>query len=63
MNLHHIDICILNNKNITNAVLNNLDYIKIETLTKKLELVKELDDGIEIDFDGISTKLLVTLNK
>jgi hypothetical protein len=26
-------------------------------------LVKELDDGIEIDFDGISTKLLVTLNK
>ena len=59
----HIDICILNNKNITNAVLNNLDYIKIETLTKKLELVKELDDGIEIDFDGISTKLLVTLNK
>ena len=59
----HIDICILDNKNITNAVLNNLDYIKIETLTKKLELVKELDDGIEIDFDGISTKLLVTLNK
>ena len=59
----HIDICILNNKNITNAVLNNLDYIKIETLTKKLELVNKLDDGIEIDFDGISTKLLVTLNK
>jgi isoleucyl-tRNA synthetase len=59
----YIDICILDNKNITNAVLNNLDYIKIETLTKKLELVKELDDGIEIDFDGISTKLLVTLNK
>jgi isoleucyl-tRNA synthetase len=59
----HIDISILDNKNITNAVLNNLDYIKIETLTEKLELVKELDDGIEIDFDGISTKLLVTLNK
>ena len=59
----HIDICILDNKNITNAVLNNLDYIKIETLTKKLELVNKLDDGIEIDFDGISTKLLVTLNK
>ena len=59
----HIDICILDNKNITNAVLNNLDYIKIENLTKKLELVNKLDDGIEIDFDGISTKLLVTLNK
>ena len=59
----HIDICILDNKNITSAVLNNLDYIKIETLTKKLELVNKLDDGIEIDFDGISTKLLVTLNK
>jgi len=59
----HIDICILDNKNITNAVLNNLDYIKIETLTKKLKLVNKLDDGIEIDFDGISTKLLVTLNK
>ena len=59
----HVDICILDNKNITNAVLNNLDYIKIETLTKKLELVNKLDDGIEIDFDGISTKLLVTLNK
>ena len=59
----HIDISILDNKNITNAVLNNLDYIKIETLTKKLKLVNKLDDGIEIDFDGISTKLLVTLNK
>lgn len=59
----HIDIYILDNKNITNAVLNNLDYIKVETLTKKLELVNKLDDGIEIDFDGISTKLLVTLNK
>ena len=59
----HIDICILDNKNITNAVLNNLDYIKIETLTKKLKLVNKLDNGIEIDFDGISTKLLVTLNK
>tara|TARA_B100001059_G_scaffold30329_1_gene24556 strand:- start:400 stop:3807 length:3408 start_codon:yes stop_codon:yes gene_type:complete len=59
----YIDICILDNEKIKPAVLNNLEYIKIETLTKKLELVNKLDKGFEINFDDISTKLFVTLHK
>jgi isoleucyl-tRNA synthetase len=45
------------------AVQNNLDYIKAETLTKDLQLVKELESGIEISFDDIFTKLFILQHK
>ena len=35
----------------------NLDYIKIETLTDNLQLVPQLDKGIEISFDAVNSKL------
>ena len=38
---------------------NNLEYIKLETLTKTLHEVNQLDKGIAIDFDDISTKLFI----
>ena len=41
------------------AIQNNLDYIKLETLTKTLYEVNQLDKGIEINFDDISTKLFI----
>jgi isoleucyl-tRNA synthetase len=42
------------------AIKNNEDYIKSETLTKELLFVKELENGIEIEFDEIKTKLLIS---
>ena len=58
-----IDISILHNKKIKNAILNNLEYIKIETLAKKLTIMNKLEKGFEINFDDISTKIFLTLHK
>ena len=41
------------------AIQNNLDYIKLETLTDTLQEVNQLDERIEINFDDISTKLFI----
>lgn len=44
---------------IINAVNKNLDYIKTETLTDKLEILDTLNNGIEIAFDDVNTKLFI----
>jgi isoleucyl-tRNA synthetase len=44
---------------IENAIETNLEYIKTETLTNKLEIVENLDSGIEIAFDDVNTKLFI----
>lgn len=44
---------------IINAINKNLDYIKTETLTDKLEILEQLNDGIEIAFDDVNTKLFI----
>ena len=44
---------------IENAIKQNKEYIKLETLTDKLHLVSRLDKGIEVSFDAINTKLYV----
>jgi isoleucyl-tRNA synthetase len=54
-----IDVFILNNEFMDKAVQNNLDYIKAETLTHTLHTVNELENGIEVNFDAITTKLLI----
>lgn len=45
---------------ITQAVKTNLEYIKTETLTNSLEIIDSLDNGIDIAFDSINTKLFIT---
>jgi len=42
------------------AIKNNDDYIKSETLTETLDFVDELQNGIEIEFDDIKTKILIS---
>ena len=42
---------------IENAIKQNLEYIKLETLTESLHLVAQLDKGIDVSFDAINTKL------
>ncbi|MBL7471919.1 isoleucine--tRNA ligase [Robertkochia sediminum] len=44
---------------IESAVESNLDYIKNETLTANLSLEDNLDNGTEIAFDEVNTKLLI----
>ena len=42
------------------AIKNNEDHIKSETLTEELNFVDELQNGIEIEFDDIKTKILIS---
>jgi isoleucyl-tRNA synthetase len=44
---------------IINAINKNLEYIKTETLTDKLEIIENLKDGIEIAFDDVNTRLFI----
>ena len=54
-----IEVVLLHHENMHKAIQNNLEYIKLETLTKTLHEVNQLDKGIAIDFDDISTKLFI----
>ncbi|WP_460220623.1 isoleucine--tRNA ligase [Psychroserpens sp. MEBiC05023] len=44
---------------IINAINTNLEYIKTETLTDELEILDDLNTGIEIAFDDVNTKLFI----
>ncbi|SDR80755.1 Isoleucyl-tRNA synthetase [Formosa sp. Hel1_31_208] len=44
---------------IINAINTNLEYIKTETLTDELEILEELNSGIDIAFDDVNTKLFI----
>mgnify|MGYP000971674233 CR=1 FL=1 len=46
-------------KHIINAINNNLEYLKTETLTDKLEILDDLKSGMEITFDDVNTKLII----
>jgi isoleucyl-tRNA synthetase len=54
-----IDIKILKDGFIENAVRSNLNYIKTETLTAELDFEEKLDKGTEITFDEVNTKLFI----
>ena len=55
-----IAVQLLKDDQITQAVKTNLEYIKAETLTDSLEIVEQVDNGIDIAFDTINTKLFIT---
>ena len=42
------------------AIKNNEEYIMSETLTKELLFVEEVPNGIEIEFDDIKTRILIS---
>lgn len=54
-----IDIKILKDETVENAVKSNLQYIKSETLTADLQFAEKLEDGTEIAFDEINTRLRI----
>ncbi|WP_396189179.1 isoleucine--tRNA ligase [Flavobacterium sp.] len=54
-----VKVKIQNEINISAAIEANEIYIKSETLTEHIEIVENLEDGIEIEFDGITTKIKI----
>ena len=54
-----IDVILQKDEQIVLAVNNNLDYIKTETLTENIEIIEQVNNGIEIDFDNVNTKLFI----
>ncbi|WP_127845242.1 isoleucine--tRNA ligase [Psychroflexus aestuariivivens] len=58
-----IDVYLKYDKQIETAVNQNLDYIKTETLTDKLNINSEIQNGLPIEFDDVSTVLEIKKNK
>ncbi|HET8887059.1 MAG TPA: isoleucine--tRNA ligase, partial [Salinimicrobium sp.] len=54
-----IDVLIQKDGIVENAVIENKDYIKNETLTAILDVAEDVKDGIEITFDEVVTKLFI----
>ncbi len=54
-----IAVQVKNDEQINNAINTNLDYIKTETLTDELEILDELNNGIDVAFDDVNTKLFI----
>lgn len=57
-----IDVKLQKDDNMITAVDANMAYIKTETLTDELEFIDQLDQGIEIAFDDVNTKLFILKN-
>jgi isoleucyl-tRNA synthetase len=57
-----IKVILQKNDTLETAVKANEDYIKSETLTEVLVFEDNITDGTEIDFDGITTKIIITKN-
>ena len=55
-----IDVKLQKDEQVKQAVDSNIDYIKTETLTEELEIIEQIDNGIEIAFDNVNTKLSIT---
>lgn len=54
-----IDVKLQKDTQIAAAVASNETYIKSETLTEDLKIMDTLDNGIEIAFDDVNTKLFI----
>ena len=55
-----IKVQLIKEATLEKAVIANENYIKSETLTSSLEFVSELENGTEIEFDQIKTKILIS---
>ncbi len=54
-----IDVMLQKDENIVNAINNNIEYIKAETLTEELKIIDLVNNGIEIAFGDVNTKLFI----
>jgi len=54
-----IKLTVLNFDNLQQSITDNKDYIMSETLTQELVFVDELEEGTNIEFDAIESKILI----
>ena len=54
-----IDVQLQNDALVAAAIASNEDYIKSETLTEDLKIMDTINNGIEIAFDEVNTKLFI----
>jgi len=54
-----IRLTVLNFENLQNSIQENKEYIMSETLTKELVFVDTLNNGTEIEFDTIKSRILI----
>ncbi|WP_299102448.1 isoleucine--tRNA ligase [uncultured Winogradskyella sp.] len=54
-----IDVQLQNDSQVAAAIVSNEAYIKSETLTEDLKIMDTVDNGIEIAFDNVNTKLFI----
>jgi isoleucyl-tRNA synthetase len=54
-----IDVILQKDDKIISAVNTNIDYIKTETLTEELRIIDQINNGIDITFDDVNTKLFI----
>ncbi len=54
-----IDVILQKDEKIVEAIETNMAYIKAETLTKELEIKDQINNGIEIVFDDVNTRLFI----
>jgi isoleucyl-tRNA synthetase len=52
-----VEVTLLNDEVLAAAVKENIDYIKEETLTEELHFEDHIENGTEIAFDEVATKL------
>ena len=58
-----IDIKLQHDGKVEQAIAHNLEYIKNETLATSLDLVEELTNGVDVEFDNVATRLSITKHK
>ncbi|MDT0642061.1 isoleucine--tRNA ligase [Zunongwangia sp. F363] len=54
-----INVTLQNDGMVEDAVNENMNYIKNETLTANLEFADVVEDGTQVEFDDITTKLFI----
>ena len=55
-----VQVQIERNGNLEAAIMDNIFYVKSETLTEHLEFVETIESGIEIEIDDIKTNITIT---
>jgi isoleucyl-tRNA synthetase len=54
-----IKLTVLKFENLEQSIETNKNYIMSETLTKELVFSEQISEGIDIEFDGIKSKILI----
>ena len=57
--IDRIDVILQKDDHVIQAIQTNIEYIKSETLTEELEIIEQVNNGIEIVFDDVHTKLFI----